>query len=506
LLCALREGSVPECVVENLCANEDGSRNEEGEALVRLVIGDLGAETDERIETENPLFDSEESERYEVDVADALTFLDNLGSGSNEPMRIYSKDLRGGKLLTAEEETFLARAMEEGKVSALDVLAAWPEGVEAVLAAADRVRTGETIVEAISTGGIVELAEEDGEGFSTVAEEIEEDDEHEGSALLSFAAREFLERIVSVQKLAFHAGAGGTGEKALKNALCSAHLTTRFLSELALTAQKDDAEFAGSLMRALEQYSQARERMVVSNLRLVISFVKRYQGQGLTFDDLVQEGNIGLMKAVDRYDWRKGFRFSTYATWWIRQQASRAVADFGRTIRMPVHVHEKMFRITREAAQMELLNGRRPSAHAVAERLSLPPGRVAALLARAEEPVSLHKPDSAGNTLAANLIDPAAPDPYIAAERTSLIKTVKAVLAEFDQRTVEVITLRFGLDGSDSRTLEETGMHFGVTRERIRQIEAKALRKFAHPSRAEVLRDFLDNVAYKKSENGKIGK
>jgi RNA polymerase primary sigma factor len=506
LLCALREGSVPECDVENLCANEDGSRNEEGEALVRLVIGDLGAETDERIETENPLFDSEESERYEVDVADALTFLDNLGSGSNEPMRIYSKDLRGGKLLTAEEETFLARAMEEGKVSALDVLAAWPEGVEAVLAAADRVRTGETIVEAISTGGIVELAEEDGEGFSTVAEEIEEDDEHEGSALLSFAAREFLERIVSVQKLAFHAGAGGTGEKALKNALCSAHLTTRFLSELALTAQKDDAEFAGSLMRALEQYSQARERMVVSNLRLVISFVKRYQGQGLTFDDLVQEGNIGLMKAVDRYDWRKGFRFSTYATWWIRQQASRAVADFGRTIRMPVHVHEKMFRITREAAQMELLNGRRPSAHAVAERLSLPPGRVAALLARAEEPVSLHKPDSAGNTLAANLIDPAAPDPYIAAERTSLIKTVKAVLAEFDQRTVEVITLRFGLDGSDSRTLEETGMHFGVTRERIRQIEAKALRKFAHPSRAEVLRDFLDNVAYKKSENGKIGK
>lgn len=496
---ALREGSVPERDIENIGANEDGSFNKEREALVRLVLGDLGSETDERMETEIPNVGVGESESEYEAVSEALTFLDDLGSGANEPLRFYYKDMRGKTLLSAEEEISLGRTMEVGKESALDALAAWPDGVATVLAAADRVRTGEADVEAISAGGSGELAEEEGNGFQTATEVIEEGDEPEGLIVLSFAAREFLERAATIRNLAHHAGTGA-GEKNLRDALALARLTTPFLSQLALSAENDSGGPGSCLRRAIALYSQARDHMVTSNLRLVISFVKRYQGFGLTLDDLVQEGNIGLIKAVDRYNWRKGFRFSTYATWWIRQQVWRAVADLGRMIRTPVHVHDTMLRISREADEMERWSGRRPSTHALAECLSLPAKGVAALLARSEEPVSLHEPDNAGSALSDDLIDQAASDPYTAAERTSLIEALAAVLADLDQRSAEVIKIRFGLDGRDSRTLEETGAFFGLTRERIRQIEAKALRKLAHPSRAEILYVYLDHPPRAKAE------
>jgi len=240
--------------------------------------------------------------------------------------------------------------------------------------------------------------------------------------------------------------------------------------------------------------------MAVSNLRLVLSMAKRYQGKGLPLDDLVQEGNIGLLRAVDRFDWRRGFRFSTYATWWIRQQITRALADKGRTIRIPVHVHDTALRMVRETEKMEREIGRMPTAMALAKRLSMPPKKVAALLARLEEPIPLDESGADGTTPADWLVDESAKDPAVAAETKELTAALGEALAQLEPKATEVMTLRFGLDDGEPRTLEETGEVFGLTRERIRQIESKSLKKLRHPIRSGQLRDFLDGLPPARKE------
>ena len=242
----------------------------------------------------------------------------------------------------------------------------------------------------------------------------------------------------------------------------------------------------------MTRQSAARERLAVSNLRLALSIARRHQGRGVPLDDLVQEANLGLLKAVDRFDWRRGFRFSTYATWWIRQQVTRAVADKGKTIRTPVHLHELMMRTAREADAVERETGRRPSAAELARLMSVSQAKVAAMLARMEEPAQLHEPDCDGFFIEDTVADDDTPDPSLTTERAELAAVLGSFLADLDPRSAEVIAIRFGLGGEESRTLEETGEIFGVTRERIRQIEAKSLRKFRHPSRSAILRDFLD--------------
>jgi RNA polymerase primary sigma factor len=227
---------------------------------------------------------------------------------------------------------------------------------------------------------------------------------------------------------------------------------------------------------------------------------KRYQGKGLPLDDLVQEGNIGLLRAVDRFDWRKGFRFSTYATWWIRQQITRALADKGRTIRMPVHVHDAALRLAREANEMECEIGRMPTAVALAKRLSMPPKKIAALLARLEEPIPLDEPGVGGIAPADWLVDESAKDPAVAAETKELTAALGEALAQLEPKAAEIMTIRFGLDDGEPRTLEETGEVFGVTRERIRQIESKSLKKLRHPNRSDQLRDFIDSLPPSRKE------
>lgn len=485
---ALREGSVPDHEIATLFENDDGSPDETGEALFRLVLGDMGAETDERIEPEGSEVAWEEREADEDEVSEALVYLEETASGRNEPMRLYGRDMRAEKLLTAEEEIALGQEMEEGVASALDALASWPDGLAYFLSAAERVRSGEIEVESIS----------DGRGAEDVTlEEIplpihDVEDEDDGGVVLSAAAREFPDRAGAVKVLAGFSGQGANDEVALRAALAAASLSPSFLAGLANDSVKDASMEAERFRLAVGRHSAARKRMIVSNLRLVISVVKRYQGLGLAFDDLVQEGNIGLMKAVDRYDWHKGFRFSTYATWWIRQQATRAVADKGKTIRTPVHVHDTMLRIRREAEEQERVTGRTPSMEALAESVSMTTKKLAALMARMEEPVPLHLPDSSGNAPCDNLVDDSlAADPAAQAERAALISVLERMLVELGNREAKVLTLRFGLEDGDSLTLEETGVRFGVTRERIRQIEASALRKLAHPGRANMLREFL---------------
>lgn len=246
--------------------------------------------------------------------------------------------------------------------------------------------------------------------------------------------------------------------------------------------------------RMAEGDQYARKRLSEANLRLVVSIAKRYVGRGMQFLDLIQEGNLGLIKAVEKFDHTKGFKFSTYATWWIRQAITRAIADQARTIRIPVHMVETINKVKKVSSQLLHLHGTEPKPEDVADALDMPVEKVREIIRVSQEPVSLETPigEEEDSHLGDFIPDNDAPAPAEAASHTLLREELKDVLDTLTDREEKVLRLRFGLEDGRSRTLEEVGKEFNVTRERIRQIEAKALRKLRHPSRSKRLKDFLE--------------
>ncbi|HPP13594.1 MAG TPA: RNA polymerase sigma factor RpoD [Acetomicrobium flavidum] len=265
----------------------------------------------------------------------------------------------------------------------------------------------------------------------------------------------------------------------------------REIGKIPLLTPEEEIELA---KRVEEGDEEAKKKLIEANLRLVVSIAKKYIGRGLSFLDLIQEGNLGLIRAVEKFDYRKGFKFSTYATWWIRQAITRAIADQARTIRIPVHMVETINKLIRVSRQLVQQLGREPTTEEIAQALGLPPEKVEDIQRIAQEPVSLETPigEEEDSQLGDFLEDKESPNPEEATAGQLLREQLEEMLDELTEREREVLRLRFGLEDGHAHTLEEVGKRFNVTRERIRQIEAKALRKLRHPSRSKRLRDYLE--------------
>ena len=477
LLAALREGWVSEEWLIDICLNADGSRNEEAERLLAFVAGELGAIVIECTGSFASPFISEASIEEDRLLTEAAEFAEDLASGRNDPFRFYAKDLRG-ELLDAEEEIALGREMEEAGRAALSALALWPEGLSAIFEAADSVAKGEAEAKSFCAGPELSLNEEPVARLTGPEEEYDNESELDDKAAFFVKAVECLK-----------ACRGDTRRAA--EALEEARLTRSFLMKLADRVVRGQA--GTDFVEALDRKTMARDRMITCNLRLALSIAKKYLWSGMPFDDLVQEANIGLMKAVERFDWRRGFRFSTYATWWIRQQVSRSISDTARAVRAPVHIQETARKVLRECESIEASLGRPETVSEIARRIGMPLAKTTMLLTMFEEIVSLDEvePDS-GRPGVDSLVDDTALNPSDVSDNASLRSTLLGMLDDLDDlRAKEVILLRFGFIGDDAITLEEVGQHFGVTRERVRQIESKTIRKLSHPSNREILWPFM---------------
>jgi len=496
---AAREGSVPRVAIEDALSTRGDAeeRDVEAENSLIFVLGDMGAEIDERLEfpAGNSAFslfvEPRESATEEFDVDEAVAFFEDLRSGRNDPLRIYLRSINQKALLTAAREVELARAMEDAVRRALETLSHWPSGLRRLLAAVDGGNSRQSLLlDVVVTAR--EDAEVDGEADAPEADSDKSADGSDvGANTNAGAVGDFegttstadpVQTFARIRELAGECAAIPPSVRVEVAALLGS-LTFRrpYLARFADADPNDICMEAKTYRQAIADLLSNRNEMTRSNLRLVYATARRHVHSGIPLDDLIQEGNIGLMRAVDRFDWRRGFKFSTMATWWIKQQITRSIADRQYDMRLPVHVHEKTSRLHWMAESFERTNGRTPTLLERAAMLGVTPAKMETMSRPGSGPLSIEEAESLG------ALEADAPaDPYDVVAATEVAALVADMVGALPKKQAQVIALRYGIGMSDAKTLEQVGVTFDLTRERIRQIESKALRKLAsaHATRA----------------------
>lgn len=496
LLAVLREGRIAEQGIADVCWLDDGQRDTERASQLKRVIHDLGGLVDE----EWPSYEwcpgaregsSGESAEEAYLLSEAQACLSDLAEHRSDPWRFYQRDLSRARLIGAEDEVRLGQAMEEALDLAQDALAEWPEGLSALVVAAEQVLAGDRAESSVfartdeefAAADLPDMAETAGD--QSPASDSEDDGPLDANESRDDSSEGLRARVEALRRLIVDCPEGGGPIGDAGATLRRAALSRSILLELWDIARGKHSEPGERFDQAMSGYLGARAEMMQANLRLVYVTARRYVYSGEPIEDLVQEGNIGLMKAVEKYDWRRGLKFSTYATWWIRQQVSRYVADSSRMIRVPAHVYQELQKVQHSVDRTEAMSGRRPAGSEIAAELGMPSQRASALLKLLPNPVSLDDVDvDAMTQTTVRLRDH---DPADAAYRCEVAEVVGKLMADLLPKENEIIRMRLGFGEQDELTLEEVGRILGVTRERIRQIEAKAFRRLRQPMRVEKL-------------------